>query len=1410
MKRPLLLLLATLLVTVNLSAQTVWYEPAAPRVGDVLTIYYDARPTGGLEPTVGSVWLHWGIFNNNAWTQPPPSIWPAGSHLHSDNVALQSPMTEQGDSVWRITIDFDTATHVIAHVFTDGQNSWDNNNGADWHLEFVQSGMVSWWSPAEPEPGDAVTIFYDCVPGTLPDGATGVILHWGIDEQGHGNWQMAPPEIRPPGTIMQGIAARTPMNALGSGLYSLTINTTSAIHSLHYVTTDGTNWDNNNNDNWDIFLTEPPIVVNTPVVFRYDPRSAFATYTGNINSLNLAGAFNGWSTSANPLTNLDAYGNRWGEVEMPVGTNEYKFVINGNNWQIDPDNPHNAPGYNNSVIELSVDSLPQIYDVTPGENMTFYQGANVVVALHVRSGDYGTGLMGAPTAFVNGQSHGSNWNPTSGLLTLNALPTMSIAYDTVRIVATDSAGRTGVHYLGYGFKQVGYAAADVVYDQAYADASHDYDLIRFSAVEAANGAQLMLSIRYAGADPEETMTLLTISGSRDSYSEVPGFGGELQVPGLTAGGVSLLLLDPSSPYYAAAIHNRIHPNGDLAQQGPPVSLSYDPGSHAYLVTFSTADLEDYLGSYQTAWYYTCASFQAASADEGYCHEITEADGGVAGEEEPDAYDMLFMQARDIQPKLMTNYGLSRRATLDAPGRGVAAIVPDSIGPNLRHPGPVCTILTRGAPTTDNTQTVKGRVTSQVALTNVWLRQNAAIQQVTMVADTFTFNATLSEGENIFAAWAVDANGDTTNSPSMTFTLVVDHAPNVRITTNVGDATLYMDATTTSDPEGQQVSFVWTADPANPAPVTLSGANSALASFVIPPVSGEYYFDLVASDPDQHQTRGRTFFTIDGQSMHGFSNNEAADWVVNSRMYEIFVRSFSPEGNLDGVTANLDRVDALGCNCIWLMPIFEGPSDHGYEITDYYAVEQDYGTAQDLRELVDAAHALGIRVVLDMVINHTGIGHPFMQDAERYGRYSHYWDWYDRDAAGNPTHYYDWTSLPNINLNNNECAQYWIDMCKYWVSEFDIDGYRCDVAWGPMQRSPQFWVNWRQQLKEIKPEVLLLAEAAANDFGIFDNRFDLAFDWNLHHEGSSSFQNMFPQIPGFTGLSNLITNFGTPWPAYKQPLRFMENHDESRFASTNTGPQTALAASLCLSIPGAVMLYAGQEIGTTSQRGQIPWGSDPLGLYPYYYRLMNARKGLPALQDGDFTLVSNTAWGSVYSFTRAGAGMDPVIWAGNFTPNSQVATFTIELAALGLHADSTYWLSEIIGATSSQVTGASLQSLVSSISAYQSRLWVVSDSAISFDADAPRRLLPNAISLGDAYPNPFNPSATLPLALATPTHVTIKVYDLLGREVDTLVDSMLDAGEHQLVWNAARMSSGLYFAVMQAGDARQVRKLMLLR
>jgi len=1395
----------TLILATSLFAQSSWTEPALPRQGDLVTFYYDAI-AGALPDNGTQVWMHWGVLGDNgSWSTPPQSIWPVGSQLHSDNVALQSPMTNTGNQVWSVTVDFTPEIAAIAYVFTDRANNWDNNAGNNWELTFLAAGTVSWWSPAEPQPGDSITIFYDAIAGTLPNGATSVLLHWGVNESGHGNWRLPPQAMWPAGTVPQGSAARTPMVNEGNGLWSVTMATLDTIYSVHYVTTDGSNWDNNGNLNWDIFLEEPPVPQMAHVVFRFDPRSAFAQFTGQINSLNLAGAFNGWSTSATPLTNIDAFGNRWGEVTMPAGDNEYKFVINGNNWQIDPDNPRNAPGgFNNSLLTVVVDSLPQVYDIQPAESRVFAFGSAQTITCKVRGGDLGPGINGTPITRINGVQVTPTWNPTTRQLSVN-LPTDQLFVE-LSIQATDSAGRSATRYLAYYYKQGDiYIAVDPRNDKNYTT-TESVDLKDFVLFPYSNGDSLEIRPRFYDNLTGNSMAIVTISSEQGAYGSFSGMDAEYEVAGLASGGIILPMLAATSPNFDPAIHNRLH-YGSIG--GPSVPTRYENSSTYIQCYVAIADLEAALGNYQSDWQFTCVSAIAANSADGYIHEVTAAEGGVAGAEDPDFYDAFFFDARDIQFKNSKNYGLTRRVTLDAPGRGLAAIAPEDIGPNVAHPGPLCRILTRGAETRVASKTVKGRVTSSVALSSVWLQQNAAIHPVTLTGDSFALPVTLTEGDNLFTLFARDVNSDTGRSAQMNFPLLVDHAPNPQIVVNIGDASIQLNATSSTDPQGNPLTYQWIIDPDNPAPVTIGDPTNPVVSFIIPQVHGEYYFDLVVNDNEGNSSRARTFVRVNEDGESAFQSNQAADWVMNATVYEIFVRSYSPSGNLDGITADMQRIADLGVSAIWMMPIFEGPSDHGYEITDYYTVEQDYGTNEDLRELVEAAHAHGIKVVLDMVINHTGIGHPFMQDAQRYGRNSFYWDWYDRDGNGNYTYYYDWTSLPNIELDNPEAARYYIDMCKYWVEEFDIDGYRCDVAWGPMQRSPQFWVDWRAALKKIKPEIFLLGEASASDFTIYTNRFDLSYDWALHHEGAAGFSNMFPNVPNFTNLTDLITNYGFPWPDYKNPFRFMENHDETRYISAKTPAQTKLVSQLLLTLPGVPMIYAGQEVGETSQRGMINWGNDANGMYPHFYRLLNARKILPAMRTGDWDLLTTDQPGPCYAYARTGEGMDPVIFLGNFSSTSQLVNVNLDANLLNIHPDSTYVVTDILAATAVTRLGSELTTLFTSLSAYSGRVWVISDSAIFVDADD-RPELPRKTELLTPYPNPFNPVVSIPLELAQSSRVTLRVFDVLGRETARLADDILNPGLHQFVWDGSNASSGVYFVLLQADGIAQTRKIVLMK
>ena len=219
-------LVITLLLGTTALAQHVWWDPEAPAVGQPFTIHYDSR-IGVLGPDVAQVWMHWGIVdpNTGAWSAPPEDIWPAGSQISSDGYACQSPMVAGADTVWTLTIDPDTSIRHIEFVFTDLGDTWDNNGGANWRIDFVTGEVVAWWTPEEPEPGDLVTIYYNTIPGALPDGATNVLLHWGINEPYHGAWQEPPPSMWPPGTIPWGDdhAVQTPMNSQGGGIWSLSI-----------------------------------------------------------------------------------------------------------------------------------------------------------------------------------------------------------------------------------------------------------------------------------------------------------------------------------------------------------------------------------------------------------------------------------------------------------------------------------------------------------------------------------------------------------------------------------------------------------------------------------------------------------------------------------------------------------------------------------------------------------------------------------------------------------------------------------------------------------------------------------------------------------------------------------------------------------------------------------------------------------------------------------------------------------------------------------------------------------------------------------------------------------------------------------------------------------------------------------
>ena len=299
------------------------------------------------------------------------------------------------------------------------------------------------------------------------------------------------------------------------------------------------------------------------------------------------------------------------------------------------------------------------------------------------------------------------------------------------------------------------------------------------------------------------------------------------------------------------------------------------------------------------------------------------------------------------------------------------------------------------------------------------------------------------------------------------------------------------------------------------------------------------------------------------------------WLRQAVMYEIYPRNFSPEGNLNGITAQLDELKDLGVDVLWLMPIHplgeklrKGTLGSPYAVRDYYAINPDYGTEEDLKRLVIEAHKRGLKVIIDMVANHTAWDSVMMEHPE----------FYKRDGGGKivPPEK-AWTDVAGLNYENPKLREYMITMLKHWLDPagFDLDGFRCDVAY---MVPTSFWEQARQELAKVKSDFMLLAESSKPELML--KAFDLDYAWPMHSTLNEVLLN-----------GAAATEFRKSWEASRKEfpqgtlhLRFSDNHDEAR-AVARFGFKGALAASaLMFCLDGVPLLYNGMEAGDASESG----------------------------------------------------------------------------------------------------------------------------------------------------------------------------------------------------------------------------------
>lgn len=331
------------------------------------------------------------------------------------------------------------------------------------------------------------------------------------------------------------------------------------------------------------------------------------------------------------------------------------------------------------------------------------------------------------------------------------------------------------------------------------------------------------------------------------------------------------------------------------------------------------------------------------------------------------------------------------------------------------------------------------------------------------------------------------------------------------------------------------------------------------------------------------------------------------------IYEVNIRQFTQEGTFKAFEEHLPRLKDLGVEILWLMPIhpisqvkMKGSLGSPYSVADYYGINPEFGTEQDFRDLVEAVHANDMLIILDWVANHTGWDHPWIIANP---------EWYTQDQDGNIIHPpgTDWTDVADLNFSNWEMRMAMIDAMKYWVEEYDIDGYRADVAHSvPVD----FWNLASEKLHEIK-DVFMLAEDGG-DQALLKTAFDTNYAWPL----KDIFNRLGKNLSDAGDFRRNLKSTASQYKDGKYQMVFIDNHDENTWHGTvfeRLGDNVKNMAMISFTVPGMPLIYGGNEIGLDRRLEFFekdplswpePWGESEWEIF--YKKLVELRTQNPAL------------------------------------------------------------------------------------------------------------------------------------------------------------------------------------------------------
>lgn len=459
----------------------------------------------------------------------------------------------------------------------------------------------------------------------------------------------------------------------------------------------------------------------------------------------------------------------------------------------------------------------------------------------------------------------------------------------------------------------------------------------------------------------------------------------------------------------------------------------------------------------------------------------------------------------------------------------------------------------------------------------------------------------------------------------------------------------------------------------------------------------------------------------------------APWWKEAVFYEIFVRSFNDSdgdgiGDFNGVTQKLDYLTKLGIDAIWLMPIHPSPSYHGYDVLNYYAVNSEYGTLEDFANLLNEAHNRGIRIIIDLVLNHTSSEHPFFIDANRRpdSEYRNWYVWSDTPGnqwhPGNDGYYFGffWSGMPDLNYRNPQVTGQMFEVTSYWLDDVGIDGFRIDAAKHLIEEGNKLentdatheWFNeWYTFYKAENPGAYSVGEVyGAGAF--LATKYEGQMDHIFNFEVANGIVN------SVSGESN--TGINSAWNFTLKDIRdgdyatFLTNHDQNRVMSVLNGNEqkARLAAVMLLTAPGTPYIYYGEEIGMQGRKPDedirlpmqwsaeanagfttgTPWrgpnpnfvdvnvaaqDAKPDSLLNLYRRLIQLRKDHPVLRSGQLTVLE-TGNSGVYAILRSDESASMIVLVN--LKETPISEYSLSLKEK-LLADAALTLISLLDATS---------------------------------------------------------------------------------------------------------------------------------